>query len=243
MILIASIAAGLVWSGYRFDIGRVDESLNLSADTMPSFQHFPPPVSKVARTLVLKNPQVPAPELLEGIAESWLMNAEHSEAYLLGKERAGGWWYFFLLAVLVKTPIPLLILAILGLFYSFRTKQWTVTAPAAAACAILLVTMCVKHDAGLRHVLVVYPLLAIVSGHAGTRLWNYKPRAAKFFLVLLLCWQVVSSVRARHDYVAYFNELVGKDPSQVLITGCDLDLRPRHASAVERVGEETYLED
>ena len=52
---------------------------------------------------------------------------------------------------------------------------------------------------------------------------NYKPGAAKFFIVLLLCWQVVSSVRARHDYVAYFNELVGKDPSQVLITGCDLD--------------------
>jgi len=223
IVMIATIAAGLVWSGYRFDIGRFNESMNLSPSAMPSFQHFPSPVAKLARTLVLNNPLVPAPELLSGIADSWLMNAEHSEAYLLGKERAGGWWYFFLLALLVKTPVPFLILAMLGLFYLFRSKQWIMIAPAAAACAILLVTMGVKHDAGLRHVLVVYPLLAIVSGHAGARLWKYKPLAAKLFVVLLLCWQAISSIRARHDYIAYFNEFAGNDPSHVLITGCDLD--------------------
>ncbi len=167
IVMIATIAAGLVWSGYRFDIGRFNESMNLSPSAMPSFQHFPSPVAKLARTLVLNNPLVPAPELLSGIADSWLMNAEHSEAYLLGKERAGGWWF--------------------------------------------------------RHVLVVYPLLAIVSGHAGARLWKYKPLAAKLFVVLLLCWQAISSIRARHDYIAYFNEFAGNDPSHVLITGCDLD--------------------
>ena len=31
------------------------------------------------------------------------------------------------------------------------------------------------------------------------------------------------SFAARSDYIAYFNPLAGNDPSQVLITGCDLD--------------------
>jgi hypothetical protein len=57
----------------------------------------------------------------------------------------------------------------------------------------------------------------------------------------LLVWQAVPTVRAHSDYIAYFNELAGRDPSRTLVTGCDLDcgqdlfrlsqeLRARHVS-------------
>jgi len=42
-------------------------------------------------------------------------------------------------------------------------------------------------------------------------------------LVALLLWQCVSTVRASSDYIAYFNEFAGKDPSKVMVAGCDLD--------------------
>jgi len=40
---------------------------------------------------------------------------------------------------------------------------------------------------------------------------------------VLLLWQCISSLNAHPDYIAYFNELAGRDPSRVLVTGCDLD--------------------
>ena len=40
---------------------------------------------------------------------------------------------------------------------------------------------------------------------------------------MLLLWQCISSLNAHPDYIAYFNELAGRDPSRVLVTGCDLD--------------------
>jgi hypothetical protein len=39
----------------------------------------------------------------------------------------------------------------------------------------------------------------------------------------MLLWQGISTLRASGDYLAYFNELAGKDPSKVLVAGCDLD--------------------
>jgi hypothetical protein len=42
-------------------------------------------------------------------------------------------------------------------------------------------------------------------------------------VVGFLLWQCVSTVRASNDYMAYFNEFAGKDPSRVMVAGCDLD--------------------
>jgi hypothetical protein len=36
-------------------------------------------------------------------------------------------------------------------------------------------------------------------------------------------WQALSTFQARHDYIAYFNEFAGAEPSKILVNGCDLD--------------------
>jgi hypothetical protein len=40
---------------------------------------------------------------------------------------------------------------------------------------------------------------------------------------MLLSWQAVESARGQKDFLAYFNEFAGNDPSQIMVTGCDLD--------------------
>jgi hypothetical protein len=40
---------------------------------------------------------------------------------------------------------------------------------------------------------------------------------------ILLLWQGVETVRAQGDFISYFNELAGHDPSRVMVAGCDLD--------------------
>lgn len=229
IIVIAALAATIVWATYGFAVQHVREGMNLSAESMPSFQHFPAPLARVAHWLVASNPPLPAPALLKGAANAWVLNKSKPMAYLMGRTKPGGWWYFFLVGVAVKSPLPLLSLAFLGVL-SLRMfevrRRWRALAPALAALAVLLVTMPVSYNAGVRHVLVVFPLLAIVAGQGSSYLWNMQgtrrwlPRVA---LLALLCWQAVSTVRASSDFLAYFNELAGSDPSRVLVAGCDLD--------------------
>lgn len=237
VVVAGVIAIVVVWAGYGFAVGHVRESMHLSADSMPSFQHFPAPLARIGRDLILSDPRVPAPALIRGLATAWVLNKTHPAAYLLGRVKQGGWWYFFLVGVGVKSTIPFLVLVVAGLlpFKRFAKEgRWTPMAPVVCALAILLVTMPVKYNAGVRHVLVVFPLLAVVAGYGCSYLWNL-PRNlpgnlpgrrwiwGRGAVVALLLCQCVATVRASSDYIAYFNEFAGKDPSRVMVAGCDLD--------------------
>jgi len=227
--IVLVLVCVIVWAGYGFAVGHVDEALNLSPASMPSFQHFPAPLARTGRWLISSNPRVPAPALIKGLAVALVLNTTRPAAYLLGHIKEGGWWYFFLIGVAVKSPLPFLILALVGAvsLRGFDSRQrWQALAPVLAAIAVLLVTMPVKYNAGVRHVLIVFPLLAIVAGQGCSYLWHMQGRgrpAARVALISLLCWQCVSSARASGDFLAYFNELAGSDPSRVMVAGCDLD--------------------
>jgi hypothetical protein len=256
ILLACAIACLTVWATYGFAVQHVREGMDLSAEKIPTFQHFPAPLAKVGRQLVLSDPLMPVPALLRGIAQAWELNNIQSDTYLFGHIRKGGWWYFFIMCVAVKAPIPLLILFVLGLIgaSSFPPAvRWKALAPALAAVAVLLVTMSVKYQAGTRHVLVVFPLLCVMAGFGAAYLWqgasrttkecpaNPRSRSLKLAVIALLAWQGISSLRVGRDFLAYFNEFAGRDPGKVLQTGCDLDcgqdlfrlaseLKKRHAT-------------
>lgn len=226
--LVFAVAVVVVWAGYGFSVGHIREEAQISPESMPSFQHFPGPVRSLARNLVLADPLLPAPALLRGVAMSWALNKSAPPAYLLGRVKNGGWWYFFLAGVAVKTPLPFLLLCLIGLWALFRrpSLSWTAVAPAASVVAVLFVTMFVKYNAGVRHVMVVFPLLAVIAGCGCGFLWQSPERWrlwGRSALAALLLWQCFSSLNAHPDYIAYFNELAGRQPSRVLVTGCDLD--------------------
>jgi len=221
-----ALAGVTIWATYGFAIGHISDELNLSSGSAPSFQHFPAPVARAGRWLISTDPLVPAPALIKAVGDAWVLNQSRPPAYLLGQIRPGGWWYFFLVGVAVKAPMPFLVLAGVGTF-SFRAcdpaKRWRQMAPALAAVAVLLITTTVKYNAGVRHVLIVFPLLAIVAGRGCAFLWQRKRVAPCVGLIALLGWQVVSTAKANGDFLAYFNELAGSDPSKILVAGCDLD--------------------
>jgi hypothetical protein len=226
--IVAALATATVWATYGFAVQHVREGMNLSAESMPSFQHFPAPLARTARWLIAHDPLVPAPALMKGVADALVLNKSRPPAYLLGHIKPGGWWYFFLVGVAVKSPLPFLLLVGLGtisLKISDAQRRWRAIAPALAAVAVLLVTMPVGYNAGVRHVLVVFPLLAIVAGRGCSHLWTLQGarHLTRVVLIALLGWQGISSVRAGGNFLAYFNELAGSDPSQVLVAGCDLD--------------------
>ena len=182
--------------------------------------------------------KVPVPDafrlILGGIEALSYHNQLGHPSYLLGEVRSGGWWYFYIVAVAVKTPLPLLALGLPGLALLARDG---IRARAAAPLAlpvlfVVLLGFCSLYsriNIGVRHVLVLYPLLAVGAAVAILRLIAWaragdRGGARRLVLPLvavLLAWEASAALRAWPDYLAYFNETV-KDPEAVLIDS-DLD--------------------
>ena len=221
-----AIAMLVLWASYGFSVGHVREEFSLSVSSMPSFQHFPGPLRAFARSIVIENWKIPLPAFFHGFAEAWVLNKTQQASYMFGNSDQHC-WYFFLTGVFFKTPIPLLILGGAGIAFTlsrYRTLTWSTVAPLVAILAIFVTTLPVKYHAGMRHVLVVFPLLAVVAGGGAAYLLRASaPRWMRAGIVLLLAWQGIETVRAQQDFIAYFNEFAGRDPSRVMLTGCDLD--------------------
>jgi 4-amino-4-deoxy-L-arabinose transferase-like glycosyltransferase len=228
-VIAVIVACLVVWGGYRFSVDHIRKGMQLSADSMPSFQHFPSPLRSVARAAVLHDPVLPAPALLQGVATAWVLNQSAPQSYLLGNVKSGGWWYFFLVGLAVKTPLPAIALFLLGWvsLVKFACRlQWKALIPAVAMVAVFAVTASVKYNVGVRHVLVLLPLLAVIAGAGAAYLIALQGKSRVLghaALAGLLLWLGAASLLASGDYIAYFNEIAGHDPSKVLVMGCDLD--------------------
>jgi len=248
--LAAALCISLVilWGSYAFSRGHLQDALGQSPSSILS---SPPRglASRVVEALAQANPVIPAPDLVRGIELARHKNSHEPETYLLGTAKPGGWWYFFPLALALKTPLPFSILAIIGFVYTVRSGyrgDWSALMPGAASAGILISTLFVTLRVGTRHVLVLLPLLALVAGYGGSRLWRIPGQRqiwVRLALCLLLTWQATASIRAQDDFLAYFNELAPADPSEALVKGCDLDcgqdvfrlsreLRVRHVTHV-----------
>jgi hypothetical protein len=211
---IAYLAALLtIWAGYRFAVGPL-----LTAPSGPS-----DPLARLASA-----PVFPAPALFEGVGHLVAKNRAGHKSYLLGEVRDTGWWYFFPVALAVKTPLAFILLSIAGALAAARSPpgrdRLLQCEPLAIAVGLLLVCLPSRIDIGVRHVLPIYPFLAITAGLGLASLLRSRRTAPVGLLgaTLLLCWHLGSSTRAHPDYLAYFNELAGDRPERILVDS-DLD--------------------
>jgi hypothetical protein len=193
LLMAAAIAAVIVWAGYQFSTGAVDfTSLHL-----------------------------PAPALYAGIENVLQHNDRGHWSYLLGERSPLGFWYFYPVALLFKTPLALLGLAGFGAAMAFRRSAGLLWIPLCFAAAILQVAMLGHINIGIRHVLPMYMGLAILAAAAVLKMLE-GGRALRIAAAALLVWLAVSSLLSHPDYIAYFNELAGSHPENILVDS-DLD--------------------
>ena len=173
-------------------------------------------------------------DLVNGIVAVKAHNDEGHLSYLLGEVRTTGWWYFYLVALAVKTPLPLLTAGSAGVAWLAREgwrsgDNWRIT-PAVLILAILVFASGFSHiNIGIRHVLILYPLLALGAAWVVTRTWKAlraipdrrRAAAGTVLLAAVLSWQFSTLWFAWPDYMAYFNETVSH-PERVLVDS-DLD--------------------
>jgi hypothetical protein len=104
------------------------------------------------------------PGTSHGVALAWALNRLGSASYLLGQVKSGGWWYFYLLALGVKLPLPLLLMFGAAIVALLKYKESNMLFPLSALGAVLLITLHVSYQVGMRHILVAVLLVTIVSG-------------------------------------------------------------------------------
>jgi hypothetical protein len=194
------------------------------------------------------------PQWVQGFLEGIIAIKAHNDAghmsFLLGQLRTTGWWYFYLVALAVKTPIPLLVLGPAGMLVlareGWRERDGWRLAPLLLFLTILVFASAFSHiNIGIRHVLVLYPFMALGAAHLVRLLWEALQRAAvrplaivgSGVLAVFVAWQVLTLWTANPDYLPYFNEAVAH-PEQILVDsdldwGQDLKRLEQRAAAIK----------
>jgi len=225
-LLAAGAAWALtIWAVYRFSLGpllapenhlegRFDALLASSGSARGFLQWM------------LSSFPIPAMDFFWGLYDVFAFReGEGHLAYFLGQISKTGWWYFYPVLVLVKTPLPFLILVGLGVSLAWRRRRNDILyAPVLAILAILLAGIVATPNNGLRQVLPVYPLLSVMAGCgvAGLLEASWRPLVRAGLPALLVIWLAAISFHAHPDYLAYFNALAGSRPELVAVDS-DLD--------------------
>lgn len=204
------------WAVYRFSFEPIRGPHRVLLDHWLQGRSFYADISPRLHRIPL-----PAPQIVSGVAEMMVHNRNAHPSYLFGEHKLGSWWYYFPVAVAVKTTLGFLAaVTIAAVLLARRAVRERVgrdeLAPLAAAVAILAATLPVNINIGVRHVLPVYPLLAVSAGCGLALLWKRSIRW-RAIVVLLIALELIVSVRSHPDYLAYFNPLAGAQPQRVLL--------------------------
>jgi hypothetical protein len=140
-----------------------------------------------------------------------------------------GWWYYYPVALLVKTPLPLFLLAIIGSAAAarglVRYDSWQRASPLVASIGILFSLAMVGDDTGVRLTLPVQALMALLGAVAAVELWDHAAssiparRLVRVTIAAIIGAAVLVPMRTHPDYLAYFNALAGERPERILVDG------------------------
>lgn len=157
--------------------------------------------------------------LPNAFAQGFLLCAATSQtapSYLAGEVLATGRWYYYPFAILVKTPVPFLVL-ILGGLASLRRRQWAHEMGWHVACVLLPplfylgFAMTTSINIGLRHVLPVYPFFVLLAAMAAHEILSrFERRRLKVSLLAgaIASWAASFAGVYPHT-LTFFNWIVG----------------------------------
>jgi len=212
--LVFSVAAAVtIWAGYHFSTGRLATD---DPQSQQSVQHLEQDFGPARGLVTAFFNHFPAYQYPQGLRTASRMKQNPPIGYLFGEVYHGGRWYFFLLMLLLKTPIPFMLLLLCGLVFAIRRlvsqhDGYTLVPLAGIFFPILVATL--SHiNIGVRHVLVVYPFFAMLAALAALefyRRFSRSGRGVAAAVAVLLGWQLVSCLRTAPDFISYFIEPVG----------------------------------
>jgi hypothetical protein len=154
---------------------------------------------------------MPLPYPFVKAMDTQLAEAGYS-AYLLGEFNATGFRHYYLVGLLVKTPIPVLLLWVLAFLLGRRIQRREIPLLVTAWLLVVFFSLSRHKNIGIRYILFLEPIMAIWLGrlttlpawsapwHRSRLAWGTLLSAAFVMATALVMWP---------DYLAYFNWISG----------------------------------
>lgn len=139
--------------------------------------------------------------------------------FLLGAFSQDGWPHYYLVALAVKTPIPVFVLFALAVVPAIRKRRVEVMICAAFAALFLILSSFSSLNLGIRHILPIYPFVyaAIAISVFDAHVWIR--RAA----VVLIAAHALIGIAAYPSYLSYFNAFVPMRNADRVLIDSNLD--------------------
>jgi hypothetical protein len=131
--------------------------------------------------------------------------------FFAGKIYENGLWFILLPTILLKTPIPTLLLAAVAAMrvaICRRAREAEILIAAAIGVFIGLFMLLNNLGTILRYVLPIYPFAFVLIGRLATEALPYRP-AVRVAGGALALWYLAGTLSVFPHYLAYFNELIG----------------------------------
>lgn len=136
-------------------------------------------------------------------------------AFLLGRASTSGFWYFFPVALVLKTPAALHVLAILAVIGYAARRRWhreLLSSPLrivwVGALVYLGLLLRANLNIGVRHALPLLPLIAIGIGVGLGQLWETSDRRLRVLIAGLMLAYAGSSLAHYPWFLSYLTEYV-----------------------------------
>lgn len=146
-----------------------------------------------------------------GIADLAKSNAR-LPSFLNGNVSMTGWWSYYLIALLIKTPLPGIILFCLGAIQwkrVWRSRRLDALCVALPVIMFLVAFSCLRRvNIGIRYILPIFPFIMVWSGNLIS--YQFGRKTLRIIAVAsVLLWYSFESLSIYPHYLAYFNQLGG----------------------------------
>jgi len=208
-VVVFGIAALVVWAGYGFEINVV------------SGFPFPLPAGTHVR-------------IFQSLREHYDLG---HPTFLMGQVSSHGWWWYFPVAFVLKTPLPVLILAVWVVWSKVKSRKSKVESRTERhnwirTLSLLLFPMLYAVSSlfssvniGYRHLLPLLPFLYVGIGVGSreygvwstkgeSRITNYVSHITPYCLLLtaysiLFAWLIIGTLAVAPHFLTFFNEIAG----------------------------------
>ncbi|MGZ4809634.1 MAG: hypothetical protein ACXV7D_09945, partial [Thermoanaerobaculia bacterium] len=161
----------------------------------------------------------PAPAFFRGLGDLFGFERQGLISYAFGRVSQRGFWWYFPVVLLMKTTLPVLLLAIAGGWFAWRSDRFrsVYVESTLAMLAIIAVSMTSTLDLGARYVLPAFLPMTLAATAAAMALLESSRRPLRIAGVAALAAQGIVSIAAHPDYFPYFNLLAGREPGRYFV--------------------------
>jgi hypothetical protein len=221
-VISLMLAFVVVWGGYFFHLSH----LTIHDGTLiATFPHWNDKIEKTVQSRANLDLLVPAGEYIEGFREVARHNRHGQAAYFLGQVSAtGGWKLYYPVAILLKWPTMVLVLALAGLVLAAARRiivlpdLWIMTS---FAFVYFLLAIFAHFNIGERHVLPLYPFALLFAALMWQKVASNRLGLGLMIAAVLL--NAADTLRFAPDYLSYFSPATRSYQSYRLLSDSNLD--------------------